>query len=62
MKKKGKLKEILIEPTHNWRRCAIADLNLPDNLLIILIKRGDENIIPQGSAIIQENDRVVIYK
>lgn len=58
----GKLKEILIDPAHNWCRCAIADLNLPDNLLIALIKRGDENIIPQGNTIIQENDRVVIYK
>ncbi len=61
-KNDGKLKEILIDPAHNWCDCSIADLNLPENLLIALIKRGDENIIPQGSTIIQANDHVVIYK
>ncbi|MCI8859354.1 MAG: hypothetical protein HFI71_07530 [Lachnospiraceae bacterium] len=30
--------------------------------MIALIKRGDKNIIPQGSTIIQSGDRVVIYK
>ena len=58
----GKLKEILITQNHNWRNCSIAELNLPENILIALIKRGDENIIPQGSTIILENDQVVIYK
>ena len=58
----GKLKEILITPSHNWCGCSIAELNLPENILIALIKRGDENIIPQGGTQIQAEDRVVIYK
>ncbi len=58
----GKLKEILVEPGHNWCNSSIADLNLPENILIALIKRGDENIIPQGSTVIHANDTVVIYK
>ena len=58
----GKLKEILITQDHNWCNCSIAELNLPENILIALIKRDDENIIPQGSTVIQVRDRVVIYK
>lgn len=58
----GNLKEILIDAKHNWCNCAITDLNLPKNILIALIKRGDENIIPQGSTVIHPDDRVVIYK
>lgn len=58
----GKLKEILVEAGHNWCNSSIAELNLPENILIALIKRGDENIIPQGSTVIHADDRVVIYK
>ena len=58
----NKLTEILIDSAHNWCDCTIAELKLPKNLLIALIKRGDKNIIPQGSTIIQSGDRVVIYK
>ena len=58
----GKLKEILVDSGHNWCNASIAELNLPENILIALIKRGDENIIPQGSTVIHANDRVVIYK
>ncbi|MCI8300681.1 MAG: hypothetical protein HFI69_10065 [Lachnospiraceae bacterium] len=58
----GKLKEIQIEPDHDWCNSSIAELNLPQNILIALIKRGDENIIPQGGAVIHPGDQVVIYK
>lgn len=58
----GKLKEILMDEGHNWCNSSIAELNLPENILIALIKREDENIIPQGSTVIHPQDRVVIYK
>lgn len=58
----GKLKEIQITLTHPWCGKCIAELELPDHLLIALIKRRDENLIPQGSTRIYTGDRVVIYK
>lgn len=58
----GKLKEIKMTLTHPWCGKSIADLELPENLLIALIKRGDENLIPQGSTKIYTGNRVVIYK
>jgi len=58
----GKLKEIQITLTHPWCGKCIAELELPEHLLIALIKRRDENLIPQGSTRIYTGDRVVIYK
>lgn len=58
----GKLKEIQIDLAHPWCGKCIADLDLPENILIALVKRGDENVIPQGSTLIHAGDKVVIYK
>lgn len=57
-----KLKEIRIMGQHEWKDRAIRELRLPKEMLIALIKRGDENIIPQGQTVIHENDIVVVCK
>lgn len=59
---KEKLKEIFIGSKHKWRNKSIQELNLPGNVLIALIKRQDDNLIPSGSTVIMENDIVVLYK
>lgn len=56
------LEEIYINKNHKWRNKYISELNLPENILIALIKRGEENLIPDGNTYICENDIVVIYK
>lgn len=56
-----KLKEVKIDKNHKWCNKQIEELNLPDDILIALIKRGDENIIPRGKTHILENDVVVMY-
>lgn len=38
----------------------IKDIDLPQNSLILLISRGDENIIPSGDSVIDEGDTVLI--
>lgn len=55
------LTEIEIQKGHEWCEKCIEELNLPDHILIAMIKRGDENIIPRGKTIILEHDIVVIY-
>ena len=55
------LKEIAIDKYHEWNGKTIAELNLPEDILIAMLKRGEENIIPRGKTKIQENDIVVIY-
>ena len=56
-----KLNEIQIEKSHQWCNKSIEELHLPDNILVALIKRGEENVIPRGKTRILEDDIVVIY-
>ena len=56
------LKEIKIQSTDQWCNKTIQELNLPENVLIALIKRGEDNLIPDGNTLIKENDFVVLYK
>lgn len=56
------LHEDHIEKGHEWCNKAIADLKLPNNVLIALVRRGDENLIPDGKTVIMENDIVVTYR
>lgn len=55
------LEEIYIDKHHEWHNKSIAELNLPADLLIALIIRGEENLIPDGNTVILENDIVVTY-
>ena len=53
------LKEISIDKCHAWSDKTIADLQLPDNQLIAMIKRDKENIIPSGNTKLKNGDIVV---
>lgn len=54
------LKEEKIDKSHNWANKRIADLKLPTNCLIIMVKREGETIIPNGSTVIMPEDILVI--
>ena len=51
-----------ITSDNNWCNRTIRQLDLPENLIIALVKRGEENIIPIGDTLIQNGDVVVIYR
>ncbi len=55
-----KLREIHISPKHHWAGCKIRDLKLPERLLIVMIKRGEESVIPSGATEIEPQDIVVV--
>ncbi len=55
-----KLREIYISKKHNWAGCKIRDLQLPERLLIVMIKRGEESVIPSGATEIEPEDIVVV--
>lgn len=55
------LKEIMINKGHDWENKSIQILDLPQDSLVAMIKRGNESIIPRGKTIIKENDVVIIY-
>lgn len=55
-----KLREIFITESHQWTNHEIRDLKLSQHLLIVMIKRGDESIIPSGATEILAGDVVVV--
>lgn len=59
---KENLEEIVIGKHHKWCDKRIQDLDLPENVLIALIQRGEENLIPDGSTYIRKGDIVVTYR
>lgn len=61
-RKVGVAEVIEFNAGHNTRIVGkkIKDIQLPENSLILLISRGDENIIPSGDSVIEEGDTVLI--
>lgn len=55
-----KLREIHISQKHHWAGCKIRDLKLPERLLIVMIKREEESVIPSGATEIEVGDIVVV--
>ena len=55
-----KLKEYEIGAGHLWKNKTIKELDLPPTLLIIMIKRGGEMVVPNGSTQILQDDILVI--
>jgi len=56
---KGELREIVI-PDHSWVvNKAIFEISLPGEYLVVLISRGSEFIIPNGSVILLPGDKIL---
>lgn len=56
------LQELCVDANHEWCNRTIEELHLPDETLVVLIKRGKENIIPMGKTRIREQDVLVMYQ
>ncbi len=54
------LREVFITENHRWKNSEIRNLNLPRRLLIVMIKRSGESIIPSGNTEIKGGDIVVV--
>jgi len=39
---------------------SIMDANIPEEILIVMIKRKDEVLVPKGSTVIEEGDILVL--
>ena len=58
--KNTKVMELKIEGTCKLINKSIMDANIPEEILIAMIKREDEIIIPKGASIIKEGDILVV--
>ncbi|MEI0488048.1 potassium/proton antiporter [Brachyspira pulli] len=54
------LREIHINVHHPWRDKELKDLHLPNNNLIVMIKREGGTVIPRGNTMIKDKDVVLL--
>ncbi len=55
-----KLREISVSAKHRWAGTTIRELELPERLLVVMIKRDGESVIPSGATEILAGDIVVV--
>lgn len=55
------LKEICLREEHPWIGRRIRELNLGRHTLIVMVRRGEKLIVPDGSLLFQEGDAVVLH-
>lgn len=55
-----RIKEIVIDEDHHWINQTLKDIHLSKDKLIIMIKRGDKTIIPDGNTMILSDDTCVV--
>ncbi|MDR2672359.1 MAG: potassium/proton antiporter [Coriobacteriales bacterium] len=51
---------IRVEEDDSWAHKAIRDIQMGPNLLIVMIRRGDESLAPRGSTVIEPGDVLVL--
>ncbi len=52
--------KVHIQEEDKWLGMRIADLKFPAGLIVAIIKRDDDIIIPRGDVVIQEDDMIVL--
>lgn len=55
-----KLLEYKIHEKSRWANLTLMDANIPDEILVVMIKRGREVIVPRGSTVILPGDTLVL--
>lgn len=60
-KERIKLKEVVLLKNNPWIGEKIRDLDISRLTVIVVIKRGDKVMIPNGNLLLLENDKVYLY-
>ena len=58
---KIQLKEIVLKEQNPWNGLRIRDLDISRHTVIVLVKRRNKALIPNGNIILKEGDRVFLY-
>lgn len=56
-----RLKEITLQKNNPWNGQRIRDLDISRHSVIVLIKRKDRVMIPNGNLVLREGDMVILY-
>lgn len=52
--------KIVISPDSSWCGKRVMDIQVPKDLLLAMVIRGDEQILPNGSTVLQDGDKVIL--
>ena len=55
------LKEVVLKKEHKWTGVCIKDLDISRHSVIVLVKRKNKTLIPNGSMKLCAGDKVVLY-
>lgn len=57
-----RIEEVRLETGHSWIGSRIKELDISRRVFVVMVKRGDENICPQGSTLLEEGDVVLLLE
>lgn len=49
-----------LEPRDKWVGMQVMDLGLPDGVIVAMIRRGRENVVPRGDVVLEAGDTLII--
>ena len=52
--------KVNLKKQDNWVGQEIKNLNLPHGMIVAMIRRGKENIVPRGDVVLKVNDTVIL--
>ena len=55
------LKEVVLKRQHPWNGHRIKDIDISKHSVIVLVKRKNKTLIPNGNMMLYEGDRVFMY-
>lgn len=55
------LKEIILKENHPWEGLMIKELDISRQTLIVMVRRGEKLLIPDGDLTLQAGDMVLLY-
>lgn len=60
LKLEGKMEEISLIPKHPWIGKRISELDISRLSFVVMIKRKDHNVCPEGNTVLKEEDLVIL--
>ena len=55
------LKEVVLRQQNPWNGQAVRDLDISRQTIIVMVKRRGRALIPNGSLVLKEGDRIILY-
>ena len=57
-----RIMEVCLEAGNRWIGSRIKDLDISRRVFVVMVKRGNKNICPQGSTLLKEGDVVLMLE